>query len=93
MATTTTRAKVADVMRPFEGRERIALSELLGPLGFNRDDRHYLLSLGLVEPLPERGPRRRVEVDRDQAERLATAAVIAVAVGAGMAVVLRVLAQ
>lgn len=85
-------AEVDEVMRRFRGRGRISLSELLEPLGVDKDERRRARDEGLITPLPgKRGRGGSYVVDEDEAARLVRAALIAAAVGMSIVIVLRVL--
>jgi len=85
-------AEVAEVMRRYRGRREIPVSEVLGPLGVDKSERHRAMSEGLIRPVPGvRGRGGAYYVDEAEAERLVRAALIASAIAMSIVIVLRVL--
>jgi hypothetical protein len=95
MSTTTATdalpASVAEVLAPWADADRVPLPELARRAGIARKQRQEALDAGLVVPLGRAGKGGAYVISREDAERFASAALIAAAVGVALVVVLRIL--
>lgn len=80
---------VQAILADIAARARVSLPELGARIGMDEQARAYAVREGLIETMPERGPRNSYMIPPEEARRLLLAAVLAIGAGVALTIMLR----